>query len=181
MRAIINSSSRIVARAAARRSQTTIGINNCNKNNLLIDQRTTTVFFNNTYRFKASVPLPEEEEDDTNTPPHVSSSNHEDEDTVRIDNNTSDVIEDYTTKAGTPSPWAVFDAWGAGEGIVEPLSAEEEDMLSPDMVRIPTTEEESSTLPDESSILSSYDKLLKRKSSVHFGYPYNLMYNHEGE
>ena len=180
MRAIINSSSRIVARAAARRSQTTIGINNCNKINLLIDQRTSSAIFNNTYRFKASVPLPEEEDDDTNNTPHASS-NHEDEDTVRIDNNTSDVIEDYTTKAGTPSPWAVFDAWGAGEGIEEPLSAEEEDMLSPDMVRIPTTEEESSTLPDESSILSSYDKLLKRKSSVHFGYPYNLMYNHEGE
>lgn len=179
MRAIINSSSRIAARAATRRSQSTIG-NNCNKNNLLIDHRTSTAIFNNTYRFKASVPLPEEEEDDTNNAPQ-SSSNHEDEDTVRIDNNTSDIIEDYTTKAGTPSPWAVFDAWGAGEGIEEPLSAEEEDMLSPDMVRIPTTEEESSTLPDESSILSSYDKLLKRKSSVHFGYPYNLMYNHEGE
>lgn len=178
MRAIINSSSRIAARAATRRSQTTIGINNCNKINLLIDHRTSTAIFNNTYRFKASVPLPEEEEDDTNNAPQ-SSSNHEDEDTVRIDNNTSDIIEDYTTKAGTPSPWAVFDAWGAGEGIEEPLSAEEEDMLSPDMVRIPTTEEESSTLPDESSILSSYDKLLKRKSSVHFGYPYNLMYNHE--
>jgi len=180
MRAIINSSSRIAARAAARRSQTTIGINNCNKNYLLINQRTSSAIFNNTYRFKASVPLPEEEEEDDNNKPHASS-NHEDEDTVRIDNNTSDVIEDYTSKAGTPSPWAVFDAWGAGEGIVEPLSAEEEDMLSPDMVRIPTTEEESSTLPDESSILSSYDKLLKRKSSVHFGYPYNLMYNHEGE
>ena len=45
-------------------------------------------------------------------------------------------------------------------------------------VLIPMTEAEREKLPDETNILQSYDKLLKRKSSVHFGYPYNLMYNH---
>jgi len=102
----------------------------------------------------------------------------------RLDNNTSESVVDYTsdaTKAGTPSPWAVFDAWGAGDVIVDPLSGEEEALLSPDMVRIPMSDDDPAAagLPDESEILSSYDKLLRRKSSVHFGYPYNLMYNHE--
>lgn len=45
-------------------------------------------------------------------------------------------------------------------------------------VLIPMSEEERKSLPGETDILQSYDKLLKRKSSVHFGYPYNLMYNH---
>jgi len=101
----------------------------------------------------------------------------------RLDNNTSSTVSDFTSdplKAGTPSPWAVFDAWGAGEGIIDPLSDEEEAMLSPEMVRIPIDDEDDgANLPNESDILATYDKLLKRKSSVHFGYPYNLMYNHE--
>jgi len=99
-----------------------------------------------------------------------------------LDNNTPDAVPDYTSdesKAGTPSPWDVFDAWGAGDSIVDPLSAEEEEVLSPENMRIPTTEGDRSGLPDESDVLASYDRLLKRKSSVHFGYPYNLMYNHE--
>ena len=52
-------------------------------------------------------------------------------------------------------------------------------MLSPEKVRIPMDDGEKAGVADESDILESYDKLLKRKSSVHFGYPYNLMYNHE--
>ena len=48
-------------------------------------------------------------------------------------------------------------------------------------VRIPmnASDEERKGLPNETDILGSFDKLMKRRSSVHFGYPYNLMYNHE--
>lgn len=101
-----------------------------------------------------------------------------------LNNNTSSTISDYTSntsKASTPSLWAVFDAWGAGEVIYDkddPLSPQEESLLSPKMERIPTTVAKMENLPPESEILSSYNKLLKHKSSVHFGYPYNLMYNH---
>ena len=99
-----------------------------------------------------------------------------------MSNNTLESVADYTSdksKSGTPSPWAVFDAWGAGADIVDPLSADEEYKLSKDSVAIPFTDEERAGMPDETSILGAYDHLLKRKSSVHFGYPYNLMYNHE--
>ena len=81
-------------------------------------------------------------------------------------------------KAGTPSPWAVFDAWGAGDGIVDhPISPQDEAKLSRKSVAIPTSEEE--RLDNETDILQAYDRLLQQTSSVHFGYPYNLMYNHE--
>jgi len=133
-------------------------------------------------RFQSTLSNEEEEECISTTPPVVGDSST-DETVPRIDNNTAEAVTDYTsdpTKAGTPSPWAVFDAWGAGDGIVDALSQEDEALLSPEMVRIPTSESSTEQdLPDESDILSSYDKLLKRKSSVHFGYPYNLMYNHE--
>lgn len=135
---------------------------------------------NGVQRFKSSLPLPSEDDgDDAHLPGGESDSLAQHEAEPHLDNNTADTIEDYHSKAGTPSPWAVFDAWGAGEGIVDPLSAEEESMLSPEMVRIPTEEGDRGSVPNESEILRSYDKLLKRKSSVHFGYPYNLMYNHE--
>ena len=150
-------------------------------------------------RAKSSLPLPTEDDDDDNhhvslSPPHPASpigiflgrqqqqQQHEHDDAPHLDNNTSVSVSDYTsdsTKAGTPSPWAVFDAWGAGDGIADALTSAEEAMLSPEMVRIPTTDDDRSGLPDETNILECYDKLLKRKSSVHFGYPYNLMYNHE--
>ena len=81
-------------------------------------------------------------------------------------------------KAGSPSPWALFDAWGAGTEIMDSLAAEDEVKLSNDAVRIPMTDVERSNIPDESEILDAYDKLLMSKSSVHFGYPYNLMYDH---
>lgn len=89
---------------------------------------------------------------------------------------------DYTsdkTKSGTPSPWAVFDAWGAGAGITDNVDPADEAKLSPESVRIPTSEEERLTCTDETEILGAYDNLLEQRSSVHFGYPYNLMYNHE--
>jgi len=96
------------------------------------------------------------------------------------DNNNEevDVLDLNTAKAGTSSPWAVFDAWGAADSIADPLSHDEEAKLAPESVKIPTANDESVPF-DETSILKAYDKLLKQRSSVHFGYPYNLMYNHE--
>lgn len=91
-------------------------------------------------------------------------------------------VPDYTSdksKSGTPSPWAVFDAWGAGDEIHAPLNPLDEQKLSPESVRIPTSELERETATNETDILQAYDNLLKSRSSVHFGYPYNLMYNHE--
>lgn len=93
-----------------------------------------------------------------------------------------DAVRDYTSdksKSGTPSPWAVFDAWGAGSEIHEPLDPADEAKLSTESVKIPTTEDERESATDETDILKAYDNLLKSRSSVHFGYPYNLMYNHE--
>jgi len=81
-------------------------------------------------------------------------------------------------KAGTPSPWAVFDAWGAGADIVPPLNAEMEQLLDSESVKIPTNEAERQNMAGETEILQAYDQFLQGKSSVHFGYPYNLMYNH---
>jgi len=101
---------------------------------------------------------------------------------VLTEEDQNDPVMDYTsdkTKSGTPSPWAVFDAWGAGDEIHEPLNPSDEAKLSVESVRIPTTEEESDNATDETAILKAYDNLLKSRSSVHFGYPYNLMYNHE--
>lgn len=92
----------------------------------------------------------------------------------------SPLVRDSTyskTKSGTPSPWAVFDAWGANELVEQPLSPKDEAKLSAESVAIPTTE--SDRLEDETEILQAYDRFLQKTSSVHFGYPYNLMYNHE--
>uniref|UniRef100_A0A6U6DW62 Histidine decarboxylase n=1 Tax=Odontella aurita TaxID=265563 RepID=A0A6U6DW62_9STRA len=129
-----------------------------------------------------STAVAEEEEEEQDLSEIARKIEREHIDEIHLDNNTSDTIPDFTSddsKAGTPSPWAVFDAWGAGEGIVEPMSEDEEMKLSKDSVRIPFNEDERATLPGETEILKAYDHLLKRKSSVHFGYPYNLMYNHE--
>lgn len=84
---------------------------------------------------------------------------------------------DYTsdkTKSGTPSPWAVFDAWGAGAGINPPIDPADEAKLSYESVKISTSEDLIEST-DETEILKAYDNLLKQRSSVHFGYPYNLM------
>ena len=79
----------------------------------------------------------------------------------------------------TPSPSAVFDAWGAGSDFgnnhyVE-MSSEEQFLLSEESVEIT----EGSDLVSETEILQAYDKYLQNRSSVHFGYPYNLMYDHQ--
>jgi hypothetical protein len=86
------------------------------------------------------------------------------------------------TKSGTPSPWAVFDAWGAGADenvmdITDPLSNDERRMLLSESVKIPLNEKDRTDLPPETDILKAYDHLLRGKSSVHFGYPYNLMFD----
>lgn len=81
-------------------------------------------------------------------------------------------------KSGTPSPWAVFDAWGAGADIVPPLSPEMERLLDVDSVRIPMNDAERESLAGETEILQAYDQLMQGKSSAHLGYPYNLMYDH---
>jgi histidine decarboxylase len=90
---------------------------------------------------------------------------------------TEEKIPDLSKKSGSPSPWAVFDSWGAGGDIHDPLTSDENAMLSQESVAIPFGE--SFNVESETDILACYDKLLQHRSSVHFGYPYNLMYDHE--
>jgi histidine decarboxylase len=97
----------------------------------------------------------------------------------RVPDESDSGFYDNASKSGTPSPWAVFDAWGAAGDIRSPLSAEDQSKLTQDAVRIPLEESLRQELPSETDILNAYDQLLQRRSSVHFGYPYNLMYNHE--
>lgn len=98
---------------------------------------------------------------------------------VDDDEESNDFFHDDASKLGTPSPWAVFDAWGAGGAICDPLSPKDQYKLSKEAVKIPVDESVRASLPTETEILGAYDQLLQRRSSVHFGYPYNLMYNHE--
>ena len=91
------------------------------------------------------------------------------------DNNTASTFS--RSKSGTPSPWAAFDAWGAGDDISEPLDPAVEAKLEPKAVMIPLSEDERANVPDEADILASYEQLLQKKSSVHFGYPYNLKFD----
>eukprot|EP00587_Corethron_hystrix_P003743 CAMPEP_0113300010 /NCGR_PEP_ID=MMETSP0010_2-20120614/1815_1 /TAXON_ID=216773 ORGANISM="Corethron hystrix, Strain 308" /NCGR_SAMPLE_ID=MMETSP0010_2 /ASSEMBLY_ACC=CAM_ASM_000155 /LENGTH=512 /DNA_ID=CAMNT_0000153357 /DNA_START=327 /DNA_END=1868 /DNA_ORIENTATION=- /assembly_acc=CAM_ASM_000155 len=93
------------------------------------------------------------------------------------------MMHDYSGssgKAGTPSPWAVFDAWGVNtmEGKMDPIDPEIMHKLEDSSVAIPFGDDERSALPDETEILAAYDKVLQHRSMVHFGYPYNLMFNH---
>jgi Pyridoxal-dependent decarboxylase conserved domain len=94
-------------------------------------------------------------------------------------------------KSGSPSPWAVFDTWGAAADLIHhSLSPEQEAKLTKEAVQIPIVmplssidtqqkEQESfADLPDETEILAAYDQLLQSKSSSHFGYPYNLMFDY---
>ena len=93
----------------------------------------------------------------------------------------ADVL-DFTSNpslSGTPSPWAVFDAWGAGGDVHASLGEEEMKVLSDESVASPFTPADRESISTETEILETYDKLLKRRSSVHFGYPYNLMYDHK--
>ena len=89
-------------------------------------------------------------------------------------------------KAGTPSPWAVFDAWGAGSDFVDdrltPLSPKEKELLSDESVKISDRSEminSNGAITSETDVLQAYEKYLQQRSSVHFGYPYNLMYDHQ--
>lgn len=86
---------------------------------------------------------------------------------------------DDVSKSGTPSPWAVFDAWGASGDIQAPPTPQDHSKLTREAVRIPVHDSVPNGTPSETEILTAYDQLLKRRSSVHFGYPYNLSYNHE--
>jgi len=79
-------------------------------------------------------------------------------------------------KAGSPSPWAVFDAWGAGTDVID--STYDRAKLTAEAVRIPMNGESTDAMASEADILEAYDKLLAERSSIHFGYPYNLMYDH---
>ena len=104
---------------------------------------------------------------------------HDDDDST----NDGSAFHGSRLKSGSPSPWALFDAWGAGADSVLSVSPEEVAKLTPDAVRISYTEHEEQAnmlepkLPDETEILRAYDLLLQSKSSSHFGYPYNLMFD----
>jgi histidine decarboxylase len=106
------------------------------------------------------------------------SNHHQDGDGKNVDDLTFSRL-----KAGTPSPWAVFDAWGAGADIPSSmnrkLSHTDQAKLTDQAVMIPMAEEERLELPPETDILQAYEKFLQQRSSVHFGYPYNLMYDHQ--
>lgn len=108
-------------------------------------------------------------------------SNFSDDEDEEHDHHSKNPVQNLTferAKAGTPSPWALFDAWGAGADIREPLSSSDEAVLRAEAVRIPLNAQERLDVPAETEILDAYDRLLQQRSSVHMGYPYNLMYDH---
>jgi histidine decarboxylase len=69
------------------------------------------------------------------------------------------------TTIGTPSPWTVFDVNNDHEEIDLSLLGEESLCVNSDSKNV-------------EEILDTYEKLVRSKSSVHIGYPYNLDYNH---
>jgi histidine decarboxylase len=119
-------------------------------------------------------------------------------------NNKDDLTTFDRSKSGSPSPWAVFDTWGGDcsdedeqanvTNGVQPLDPLLEAKLTSAAVRIPlydqvepkssstttttTTTAEENNLPSETEILHAYNALLQKKSSIHFGYPYNLNYDY---
>ena len=109
----------------------------------------------------------------------------EDDDSTNTVDSETDALHIRREKAGTPSPWAVFDAWGAGSDFCsDPVSLQEERILSPASVRISgnvggDADSDDESYFSETDILGAYDKYLQQRSSVHFGYPYNLMYDHQ--
>jgi len=119
-----------------------------------------------------TIAKPEEEMAMKTPVPKTATSENDDEQSGQMDSTYSN------DKSGTPSPWAVFDAWGAGAGVVPDLPPEMEALLDASSVKIPITTKQRHGLATETEILRAYEQLLKRKSSVHFGYPYNLMYDH---
>jgi len=137
----------------------------------------------NTAKSPFSTALKVEDIDESTAAAASSSSTNTTPENIAVQSNIAEAVQDFTSdksKSGTPSPWAVFDAWGAGSNLYDDaLTDVEMSKLEKEAVMIPMNEEERAQMPDETDILDSYDKLLKRKSSVHFGYPYNLMYNHQ--
>lgn len=98
----------------------------------------------------------------------------------KIETSTASAFSGSKEKSGSPSPWAVFDAWGAGADNVMTVSPEEAAKLTDEAMQIPITLgtiAHDQSLPDETEILAAYDNLLQSKSSSHFGYPYNLMFD----
>uniref|UniRef100_A0A7S2PDB3 Histidine decarboxylase n=1 Tax=Leptocylindrus danicus TaxID=163516 RepID=A0A7S2PDB3_9STRA len=137
----------------------------------------------NTAKSPFSTALKVEDIDESTATAASSTSTNTTPENIAVQSNIAEAVQDFTSdksKSGTPSPWAVFDAWGAGSNLYDDaLTDVEMSKLEKEAVMIPMNEEERAQMPDETDILDSYDKLLKRKSSVHFGYPYNLMYNHQ--
>ena len=94
--------------------------------------------------------------------------------------NVDEVVSDAVgkEKVGTMSPWS-FDAWGANE-IHNAASDDDLSLLNrEDLIRIATDEvklDKDEETVDQ--ILESYDRVLAARSSHHFGYPYNLRYDH---
>ena len=120
------------------------------------------------FRFKSTAPLDHDEEEEAALDAALNLDADGSGAGSEMSNNTLESVADYTSdksKSGTPSPWAVFDAWGAGADIFDQLSADEEYKLSKDSVAIPFTDDERAGMPDETSILGAYDHLLKRKST----------------
>lgn len=130
----------------------------------------------------------DEDSDEEEAP--LSQINYKPNDNDKMDMNSNMEMGDLAIrreKAGTPSPWAVFDAWGAGNDFGDhshvPLSSQEQFLLSGESVKISGQNDPLGAIGNlaatETDILQAYDKYLQQRSSVHFGYPYNLMYDHQ--
>jgi histidine decarboxylase len=78
---------------------------------------------------------------------------------------------------GSASPWSVFDAWGADE-IADDVDPDDLALISGPSLEV-LVDDDGPQDEQVSEILGAYDRVLASRSSVHFGYPYNLRYNHE--
>eukprot|EP01050_Picozoa_sp_SAG11_P015656 SAG11_NODE_2054_length_3878_cov_1.867161_3_plen_282_part_00 len=95
---------------------------------------------------------------------------------------TEDVLDTASGKSGTPSPWTASEVWDVEGGPAVKSSASATEVpkaLNEADVTIPFTDGERDALPSETKILSDYDNILSQRSHRHFGYPYNLQYDHE--
>jgi len=187
------------------------GMGNTNSEIGFINSKQNTTGFNGWKRFKSTAPI--DTDDDVDVVNNGADATGDKSTDIHTQQFFDENLPPYTTdmsKAGTPSPWAVFDAWGAGSGIVPPLDESSQNLLAPDSVRIPFEDSagggsggdgyssivsignndekqdgevekvrQRGEIAGETEILGAYDKFLQNRSSVHLGYPYNLMYNHE--
>ena len=84
---------------------------------------------------------------------------------------------------GSPSPWAVspFDnTFGKADWDGQPLVPRPASpVMEKGAIAIPLTEGERTSMPSEQEILAEYEARLQQRSSMHLGYPYNLVYDHE--